>query len=688
MSTDSPLPSFFDEAGERTIAGDVRALPKGYRIAEFEILEVIGSGGFGIVYKAFDHSLNQARAIKEYLPRSLAGRFSTRAVTVLSKEDERNYREGLARFVAEARLLAGINHPAIVRVYRCIEANETAYMVMDLCQGETLEKRLAQNATLDEAAVRRFLGDLLGGVEAIHAHKILHRDIKPANIYIGTDGRPVLIDFGSAREVVGAGQQMTAIVTYNYSAPEQWDSTGQFSQGPWSDVYSIGATAYQLVTGRKPNASNTRLLRDNLVPAVDAAKGRYSEHLLATIDKALRVPVKDRYQDAREWLDDLARVEKRVAGRGRGVWYALAGLLVVAVAAGYWIMHAHKATVATTQAAAAAAAVPATPPGTLLRDCPTCPEMVVVGKGDFQQGATGNTAEKDELPRHKVSIGYDFAVARLETTIAQFREFVNASGYTFGGDAACGKRRPGGPERSWKDPGFTQRDDEPVVCVSWFDAKAYTDWLSKVTGKHYRLLSESEWEYAARAGSDALTPWGDDPSKACSYANIGDESYVARTGSKLAAAKCDDQSAFTAAGSPELRKNAFGLHDMLGNAAEWTGDCATDDYANAPNDGRAVDSPTCQARVFRGGAFNYPPSEVRVTRRETLPPGERKPFIGLRVARDLDAPPEASGETAKADARNAKGTPAKGAPGKDAKGAHAEAAKSAHPEPAKAPHGK
>ena len=682
--TDSKLPSFFDEAGDRTIAGDVRALPKGYRIAEFEILEVIGSGGFGIVYKAFDHSLNQARAIKEYLPRALAGRFSTQGVTVLSREDEASYRNGLAKFVAEARLLAGINHPAIVRVYRCIEQNQTAYMVMDLCQGETLEKQLARGVAFDEPALRRFLTDLLGGAEAIHAHHILHRDIKPANIYIGEDGRPVLIDFGSAREVAGAGQQMTAIVTYNYSAPEQWDSTGQFSQGPYSDVYSIGATAYQIATGRKPNASNTRLLRDTVVPAADAAKGRYSEHLLDTIDKALRVPVKERYQTAREWLDDLKSGEARAAKGGRGVWIAAAAVLVLAVAAGAWYMKGRHA--ATTAAAVAqAAAQPAAPaPGTLLRDCTGCPEMVVVSKGEFAQGATGNAAEKDELPRHKVSIGADFAVGRLEVTIAQFREFVNASGYTFGGDAACGPRRKGATsDRSWKDPGFVQRDDEPVVCVNWFDATAYAAWLTKVTGHHYRLLSESEWEYAARAGNDGLVPWGDDPAKACDYANIGDASYVARTGSKLAAAKCDDQSAFTAAGSPELRKNAFGLHDMLGNAAEWTADCASADYTNAPANGSAVDSATCQARVYRGGAFNYPVSEVRYSRREMLPPGERKPFIGLRVARDLDAPPAAA---APASDKASKGDKTD----KSAKNDKAAAAKSAaHPDPAKAaPHGK
>jgi len=686
MSTDSKLPSFFDEAGDRTIAGDVRALPKGYRIAEFEILEVIGSGGFGIVYKAFDHSLNQARAIKEYLPRALAGRFSTKGVTVLSREDEAGYHNGLARFVAEARLLAGINHPAIVRVYRCIEENQTAYMVMDLCVGETLEKQLAREVKFDDPAVRRFLVDLLGGVEAIHAHKILHRDIKPANIYIGEDGRPILIDFGSAREVAGAGQQMTAIVTYNYSAPEQWDSTGQFSQGPYSDVYSIGATAYQMVTGRKPNASNTRLLRDTLVPAEDAAKGRYSAHLLETIDKALRVPVRERYQTAREWLDDLARHEARAAKGGRAAWLALAAMLLVAVGVGTWYLKfRHTGPSAEALASAAGPAPPAA--GTLVRDCAGCPEMVVVPRGEFGQGAKGSGAEKDELPRHKVVFGYDFAVSRNEITIAQFREFVNASGYAVAIDSPCGPRRKGvGPERSWKDPGFAQRDDEPVVCVSWFDAAAYAQWLTKITGHPYRLLSESEWEYAARAGSEDVVPWGDDPTKACDYANIADASYVARTGSKIAAAKCDDQSAFTAAASPELRKNAFGLHDMLGNAAEWTADCESADYANAPADGGAVDSPTCQARVYRGGAFNYPLSEVRYTRRETLPPGERKPFIGVRVARAI----EGAAASAPAGAKSDKGAKADAKSDKtDPKAGKAASSHAANPEPAKAtPHGK
>jgi formylglycine-generating enzyme required for sulfatase activity len=475
------------------------------------------------------------------------------------------------------------------------------------------------------------------------------------------DGSPTLIDFGSAREVAGAGQAMTAIVTYNYSAPEQWDSTGQFSQGPYSDLYSIGATCYQMVTGRKPNSSNTRLLRDTLVPAAEAAAGRYSPALLHGIDKALSVAVKDRWQGAREWLDAL---QEPRAGKRTGrpaVWLCAALALLLLAAGGAWWWHA-RSPGADAEAAAAATVPPPPSPGTLLRDCPTCPELVVVGKGAFQQGASGNAAERDESPRHAVTLAHDLALGRFEVTLAQFREFVNASGYNFGGDAACGRKRAGAPERSWKDPGFAQRDDEPVVCVSWFDANAYVQWLSRVTGQRYRLPTESEWEYAARSGSDVAVPW-DDAARACDHANLLDESYVQRVGAK-AGAKCDDGSAFTAAGSPELRRNAFGVHDMIGNAAEWVQDCKTADYAGAPADGAAVDSPTCQQRVFRGAAFNYPLNEVRVSRREALPPGERRPFVGVRVARDL------AGAAAPATAAARDTVTRDAVPAKDAKAAH------------------
>ena len=638
MATDQDAPSFFDEADERS-GHDVRALPEGYRIGEFEIRGVLGSGSFAIVYKAYDHSLNQFRAIKEFLPRGLAGRFDNNAVTILSKKDETAYSNGLAHFVAEARLLAGINHPSVVRVYRCIETNRTAYMVMDLCEGETLEQRLLRDPHVDEPWLRDFLLSLLGGLEALHARRVLHRDIKPSNIFLADDVRPVLIDFGSARQLAeGEGhQEMTAIVTFNYSAPEQWDSTGQFEQGPYSDLYSLGATAYELVAQRKPNASNTRLLRDTLIPAADVAKGKYSPKLLATIDKALKISVTERYQTARQWLDDVQKVVPASGERRRtSPLLILVGVLAVAAIGAGAFMAVRKQQAA--EAPVAVAAAPIATPGSLIRDCPTCPEMVVIGKGEFQQGATGNSVDRDELPKHGVKIGYDFAVSRFEVSRAQFREFVNASGYNFGGDPSCGKKKSDGGDRSWKDPGFPQRDDEPVVCISWFDGRAYIDWLSRITGKTYRLLSESEWEYAARASHDGVAPWLDDLAGACAFANLGDESYNQRTGAKVAA-KCTDQFPLTAPASTALRQNRFGLHDMLGNVAEWVADCQSDDYVGAPATGAASDNPTCQQRVYRGGAFNYPAADVRYSRREFMPPGERKPFVGLRIARVVDAPP-------------------------------------------------
>ncbi len=140
----------------------------------------------------------------------------------------------------------------------------------------------------------------------------------------------------------------------------------------------------------------------------------------------------------------------------------------------------------------------------------------------------------------------------------------------------------------------------------------------------------------ARAGNDGAAPWGTDETKACEFANLADESFAQRTGTKVAS-KCNDGSAFTAPGSTSLRQNRFGVHDTIGNVAEWVADCKTEDYAGAPADGTATTSPTCQSRVYRGGAFNYAVADVRFSAREGMPPGERKPFVGFRIAREIDA---------------------------------------------------
>lgn len=257
--------------------------------------------------------------------------------------------------------------------------------------------------------------------------------------------------------------------------------------------------------------------------------------------------------------------------------------------------------------------------GTVFRDCADCPEMVVIRPGRYDMGSPAGEAGRfdDEGPRHAVGIRRAFAAGRFEVTRAQFAVFVEATGRRAEGCYEWnGSYWEMNNSTSWRDPGFAQTEDHPVVCVSWEDARAYAGWLSGKSGRRYRLLTEAEWEYAARAGSPASRPWGEDAGEACGHANVADAS--ARTGISGAGAwrthACDDGKAHTArAGS--YRPNAYGLYDMIGNAWEWTEDCWNAGYALAPSDGSAWRSGNCGQRVLRGGSwFNTPPSARSASR--------------------------------------------------------------------------
>jgi serine/threonine protein kinase len=276
------------------------ALPIGSFLESYEITAVLGSGGFGITYKGYDKSLACDVAIKEYLPHGLALR-TTDGISVIpkSENDKKYYDYGLQRFLDEARMLAKFKERSIVRISRFLEANGTAYLVMDYEDGESLADHLGQSGVLTEAEIRKLLTPVLTGLRVVHAKGILHRDIKPGNIFLRQDGPPVLLDFGAARQALGEHTRtLTGVVTPGYAPFEQYGSLGR--QGPWTDLYALGATLYHCAVGKAPVESPDRVAAlqdgspDPLRPASEAAAGRCSLELLAMIDWMLAPNAKDR----------------------------------------------------------------------------------------------------------------------------------------------------------------------------------------------------------------------------------------------------------------------------------------------------------------------------------------------------------------------------------------------------------
>ncbi|MEP6739761.1 MAG: protein kinase [Caldimonas sp.] len=259
MSTlppDSPKPA----AGT-----DHDALPPGTRFGEFEILRVLGVGGFGIVYLANDHSLEREVALKEYMPASLAARGQGPQITVRSSSFAETYAIGLRSFVNEARLLARFDHPSLVKVYRFWEDNATAYMVMPFLQGVTLrDTRRAMPHPPDEAWIRSVITPILSALELLHREGVYHRDIAPDNILLPPDGPPVLLDFGAARRVISdRTQSLTAILKPSYAPIEQYAEMVQMRQGPWTDLYALGAVIHYLLFGAPPAPATARAVQDD-----------------------------------------------------------------------------------------------------------------------------------------------------------------------------------------------------------------------------------------------------------------------------------------------------------------------------------------------------------------------------------------------------------------------------------------
>jgi serine/threonine protein kinase len=312
---------------------DNSLLPIGTRVAEFEISRLIGQGGFGVVYEAWDHTLERVVAIKEYMPSSLANRQSDGSVVPLSERHKETFDLGMRSFINEARLLAQFDHPALLKVYRFWQERGTTYMVMPCYKGDTLKEALL--AKKDQVNEEWLLGVIDGVTQALavmHRASCYHRDIAPDNIMLlENSGLPVVLDFGAARRVItDMTQAITVILKPGYAPIEQYAETPDMSQGAWTDVYALSAVMHVAITGRSPPPSVARMLNDRYVPLAGntALHDRFSERLLAAVDAGLAVRPEARPQSMAQFrmsldlpsVDDAttAQTTKAMSARSSG----------------------------------------------------------------------------------------------------------------------------------------------------------------------------------------------------------------------------------------------------------------------------------------------------------------------------------------------------------------------------------
>ncbi|MEW8438672.1 MAG: bifunctional serine/threonine-protein kinase/formylglycine-generating enzyme family protein [Candidatus Thiodiazotropha taylori] len=576
------------------------ALPSGTRLEQYELRSVLGTGGFGITYLGWDTRLDGPVAIKEYLPVECAWRTEGSRVVARTGNDQDNFDFGKQRFLEEARTLNRFSEPNIIRVRTFLEANDTAYMVMDYEEGEPLSALLEREGTLDEATLKNLMIPILDGLRAVHREQFLHRDIKPGNIYLRSEGSPVLLDFGAARQALGEhSRSMTGIVTAGYAPFEQYSSRGK--QGPWTDLYAIGATMYRAISGQPPVESSERVAAvgegdpDPLVPATEIGKGHYSEPLLSSIDWMLNLVSKDRPQSVEAVLERLLGrtgtqpaatpapppkttdtsppssapppKQKQPNARSRRIG---AGVLVLALLGlGSWV-HMNGSTRTKPQFSPE-------------------PKMVAIPGGSFVMGSSSNEqGREDDERQHSVTV-MGFKLAKTEVTQAQWQAVMIENPSYFKACETC-----------------------PVERVSWFDVQSYIAELNRRTGRRYRLPTEAEWEYACRGGRTDERYCGGDYLDSLAWHLENSDGKTHPVGQK--------------------QPNGYGLYDMSGNVWELT--CSAYDTGYGGGEQRCMRQNKEANRSIRGGSWTNKPRRVRSAYRNRSGPIGRDSSLGFRLAED------------------------------------------------------
>ena len=666
------------------------------KIPGYTIVKELGRGGMATVYLAIQESFQRQVAIK-----------------VMSEQLSQDP-DFSDRFQREARIVSRMNHPHIVTVHDVGVVNNHHYLAMQFIDGRPLNEKFLE---LTLAQKVRVLREIASALHYAGSKGYVHRDVKPENIMISDeDGRAMLMDFGIAKAADGS-HSMTktgiAIGTPYYMSPEQarGDAVDQRS-----DIYSLGAMMYHLLTGVVPYEadSGVAIVLKHITQPVPLLPAHLAL-LQPILDKAMAKDPQLRYQSGKELMEDLERLDLSALGKTGNASLPVAGatdktiampsaqmplntgasvrkktivmaiLLLSAVSGGLALVMNRESKPDLAVIPEAAVEIKAMPPVPVMPADPAPvvakpekpnvvkleaeevktqslkaeapqpvaatsatttpqwqePDMVLIPAGSFQMGI--DHGEAREKPAHTVTVAA-FYLATTEVTKSQFAAFIQETAYrtdadnNAGGTKACYAYKGGSDfgwqaGTGWNYPGFKQADNEPVVCVSANDVVAYIRWLNSKTGKKYRLPSEAEWEYAARAGS-TNSPWhfGSNEAGLCVYANVIDrESAKVFQESKFA--DCADGATFTAAvGS--YQPNGFGLYDMHGNVWEWTADCWNENYEGAPLDGSAWRSGDCEKQVLRGGSWIYNPRQLRVTYRNGGKMVFRGSSHGFRLARD------------------------------------------------------
>jgi serine/threonine protein kinase/formylglycine-generating enzyme required for sulfatase activity len=671
------------------IAGETHrlALPAGFQLGKYRLREVLGSGGFGITYLAEDSSLHRRVAIKELLPNDIATRVDGTTVVAKTKSEEDNLAWARERFVDEGRALAACEHPNVVHVYEMVEANGTAYMVTKYEEGRSMGRWLSDlGRTPTEAELRGILMPLLAGLEKVHHAGFLHRDIKPENIYLTTDGRPVLLDFGSARQAVtDRSMAMTSIVTSGYAPFEQYHEDGK--QGAWSDIYGLSAVMYRAIVGKKPPEATRRMKDDPCLKLAKEYPGKFGGPFLTAIDKGLSVEAAKRPQSVAAWLEMIGHGPQeqprkqdaddkqlapwwkkhieilgfRINSPPVAIGAAAAALAIVALA-GWKILQppAPKPdpgpiAVVTPKPEPSPGPrpgpTPATPraitPGPIVRNvtpAPATSEPVIVqptGEGGPKNGEKWQNSLAMNfvpLPGRRAHVG------AWAVRVRDFETFVKETGY----DATMGvlSFTPNGWKpmgATWLNPGFHQTPDHPVAGICAYDAAAFCQWLTAKEqreglidkGLAYRLPTDAEW--SAAMGSPGTYAWGEAWPPPGGFGNFASEEAKVTMGVANANMISNYRDGF-AATSPvgTFPANANGLFDLGGNVLEWC-DTAYAKELNSPEARRKdaslnKDNNGKGLLVLRGSTcFKSTKEFMRVDRRVGERPVVRALSNGFRV---------------------------------------------------------